>query len=775
MTAVGVRSSVPPANGQSSGGLTRVLLVDDDPVTLRCLGRELRGLGWEVDTAASSERGLSMAQQSTYSVVLTDLHMPSGGGFDLIREVNVANPHTSFILLTGDAGVEVPAERLFEERISSVAFKPWDPSVLNTTLRKASEQFRSRVKGSLRPREAPSLGSVLLVEDSPTDALLAESHLARVGNYQVTRVARLSDAIVQLHEANFDFVLTDLSLPDARGLDAVSRLQEAAPSSAVLVLSGMADERLSLEAVQRGAQDFLLKDRLDAYRLGSSMRFAHERKTSQLRLEQLAHEDPLTGLFNRRMFEVRLQHLIARARRANQRFAVVFLDLDHFKPINDEFGHDVGDELLKEVARRILAVVREYDTAARMGGDEFAILVENLEGAKAARDVAQRLVSSLGDPYALSGAMLRVTPSVGVAIFPDVADNEEELLNCADAAMYEVKRASRNGFQIYQGRDSIRVGEELKNDFVGALERKEFRLHYQPKWEVQTGTLVGFEALLRWKRNGVLVSPMEFIDELEKNEAMVPVGAWVVDTACERLAHWRERACNVHMAVNVSTRQFESGSMVEVVTKALGKYSLTPDSLELEITEGLLMRDTSESRKSLDALKKLGVRIAVDDFGTGYSSLAYLSRFPVDVLKIDKSFIGRLLTCDGSATITSTIVGMGHRLGLKVVAEGVENAEQMEFLRREGCDLAQGFWLGRPSEEWPKNWPELSIPPVSGRFPQVGVPGDPYGVSILSSRNHVQAGADKVSADPNQARLPLESIEKQAGLTGSEFPARTKT
>lgn len=438
-----------PPSHESSHRMQRVLVVDDDPLTLRSLSRDLKGFGWQVDTATSQLRALSMTAQAPYDVVLTDLHLRNGCGLDLVRAIHKNNPHIKFILITGDTTATIPADELFISNIASLTYKPWNAIALDATLRKASTAHQSNIRVSQHPRKAHTSGRVLLVEDNSTDAMLAEAHLARAGNFDIVRVTRLWDAVAKLHEGNFDVVLTDLTLPDARGIDAVSRIVEAAPTATIVVLSGREDEALSLEAIEYGAQDYLVKDRINPYSLAASLRFSRERKRTQLRLEQLAHEDPLTGLFNRRMFHVRLSHLIARTRRAEQYFAVFFIDLDHFKSVNDKFGHDVGDSLLKEVAQRIVAGVREHDTAARMGGDEFAVLVEDLQDPEEAQEVAKRLVKSLGAPYSSSSGPLHVTSSIGVAVFPDAADNQEELLNCADAAMYEVKRTSRNGYFVY--------------------------------------------------------------------------------------------------------------------------------------------------------------------------------------------------------------------------------------------------------------------------------------------------------------------------------------
>jgi diguanylate cyclase (GGDEF)-like protein len=396
-------------------------------------------------------------------------------------------------------------------------------------------------------------------------------------------------------------------------------------------------------------------------------------------------------------FEERLASAIERAG-DRQRLALVWIDLDRFKEINDTLGHQIGDELIRLVALRLLPAVRGRSVVARTGGDEFAVLMPDCENDSEVALYAQELLDCLQAPFQINGCEIFVTASVGVAVYPDHGQTATELQQNADAAMYEVKSRGRDGIGFYEAAlgDGIRERMELANSLRRAVERNELELHYQPQVDFD-GNLRGLEALLRWKHplKGTLM-PGHFIDIAEETGLIVPIGAWVLEEACRRCAEWNaERTEPIVMAVNVSSLQFYFSDLLEVVQRALAKTGLAPSCLEIELTESLLMRDAHQSSIELQKLRSLGVTIAVDDFGTGYSSLSYLQRLPVDLLKIDRSFLEHIDSKSAFAVVQA-ITALAHALNLRVVAEGVEKEHQMTMLRHMGVDLAQGYLIGRP-------------------------------------------------------------------------------
>ncbi len=542
---------------------------------------------------------------------------------------------------------------------------------------------------------------VLVVEDNPADAELAEIYLSAKYNVQVT--SRVTAAIAILRGGNFDAVLTDLTLPDASGLEAVTKLQSVSLDPALIVVTGLDDESIGQRAVELGAQDYLVKGRFDEESLDRAMRYATERKRSEKRLSQLAHYDQLTGLANRATFRDRLQVIIEHARRKALQFTVMYLDLDDFKSTNDSFGHDCGDQVLREVGKRLLSTVRGYDTAARLGGDEFALLFDHQGDDITPTQLIDRVVDAFFEPMEVGDESFKISASIGVATFPDAGDNEAELLKAADIAMFWAKDRVGTSYVVY---DRSYAQEALPKRRIEAQLRKafatnEFVLQFQPVVSLRDRQITSVEALIRWRReDGTLAPPMEFIPSLETTGLIVDVGAWVIDESCRRAAAWRREGQHVRVAVNISPRQFEVEGLLATTQRALAENCLDPESLEVEITEGLLMRDTLQAKRTLRGLKEMGVRIAIDDFGTGYSSLAYLHRFAVDTLKIDRSFVMRIEEDDEGAVLTSAIIGLGHKLGLDVIAEGVETAGQLKRLLDDGCDYGQGYYLGRPAFDW---------------------------------------------------------------------------
>ena len=425
-----------------------------------------------------------------------------------------------------------------------------------------------------------------------------------------------------------------------------------------------------------------------------------DRKRAEEQIEFHAYHDVLTHLPNRKLFTDRLTQSISRARRANKPLAVMFVDLDHFKSINDTLGHEAGDELLLEMAVRLRANVRDDDTVARLGGDEFTIILAELRQPEDAVSVAEKIIKAVQQPLTISGTSIEVSASIGIALFPEDGSDAESLLRNADSAMYRAKEAGRNTYQLCTDDMKRRAVERLSLEtrLRRAITEGQLVLHYQPQVSLTTGAVIGVEALVRWNdpERG-LVHPSAFIPMAEESRLILPLGEWVLHTACTQMRTWLDAGLDVPlMAVNLSLRQFQQYDIVESVRRVLAETGLDAGALELEITETAAMQNAETTVEVLQALRELGVSIAIDDFGTGYSSLNYLKRFPITAVKIDSAFIRDLATSEGDAAIVSAVVGIARALKLRVVAEGVETEEQLSFLRRRNCDAAQGYLFSRP-------------------------------------------------------------------------------
>jgi diguanylate cyclase (GGDEF)-like protein/PAS domain S-box-containing protein len=457
------------------------------------------------------------------------------------------------------------------------------------------------------------------------------------------------------------------------------------------------------------------------YRIAGIGEDITEKKAAEERLSQLAHFDILTGLPNRALFLDRMRQAMTLARRHDRATGVMFLDLDRFKVTNDTLGHSAGDQLLKQVGERLSGCIREGDTVGRFGGDEFGIVLADMRSPDDARLVAQKILDAIQSPFELEGHEVFVTASVGISLYPGDSDDQTELMKNADAAMYRAKESGRNRYEFYSKEMNARSLQRLnlEGNLRRALERGEYLLHYQPKASLATREITGFEALLRWTAGGEkLVSPADFVPLLEDTGLIVPVGEWVIEAACRQLVTWREAGVQpVPIAINLSARQFRDKNLAATIERILRAHDVDPRLIEIELTESSLMVNTDEAVRTLSYLKSLGVRLSIDDFGTGYSSLAYLRRFPLDTLKIDRSFVNDVTTHADVANITRAVIGMSHNLGLKVVAEGVETEAQLAFLEAAGCGEMQGYFFSRPmpaadSLQWLREHRRLPSPVI---------------------------------------------------------------
>ncbi|WP_413673845.1 putative bifunctional diguanylate cyclase/phosphodiesterase [Massilia cellulosiltytica] len=425
----------------------------------------------------------------------------------------------------------------------------------------------------------------------------------------------------------------------------------------------------------------------------------NERKRIEVKLDRLAHYDPVTQLNNRHFFNERLESVLARARKFDERTILMFIDLDNFKTVNDTLGHDIGDELLRLVSRRLSETLRFGDVLSRIGGDEFGIILENVSQVGVAALIAEKCLLKLADPIHIHGHDIHIGASIGISVYPDDATDMHALLKYADTAMYYAKNGGKNAWRMFTPsmRDDAHKRFKLDNNLRRALERDEFVLHYQPQVDLKTGDIVGVEALIRWIHPQLgMVSPNDFIPVAEDTGLIVPIGEWVLREACRDLKRWHAEGHLLRVAVNLSGRQLKESNLVAAVLATLREADVDPCWLELELTESMLMDASTDIVDRLHALTDAGIQLAIDDFGTGYSSMSYLKTFPVRALKVDRSFVRGLPQDPEDAAITRAIIAMARSLRMEIVAEGIETQEQHDFLRAHGCDKSQGYLYGRP-------------------------------------------------------------------------------
>jgi diguanylate cyclase (GGDEF)-like protein len=583
---------------------------------------------------------------------------------------------------------------------------------------------------------------ILLIEDNPGDARLIAHMLEDAAGFAcgMTWVDELAAGVAHLQSQQADVVLLDLGLPGSTGLETLQRLLGQVPQTpALVVLSGLSDEDVAMQAVQSGAQDYLIKGQVNSALLTRSIRYAiersqarealqrahaeleqrviertaelaqtvdalhaeiAERKLAEERIRYMAHHDALTDLPNRVLLQDRVRQAIAYAQRARTRVAVLFIDLDFFKHINDSLGHEIGDRLLHTAADRLRECVREGDSVARLGGDEFVLSLSLLADGGDAATVAQKVLDALSKPFFVDGHELHVSASIGISVYPDDGTDVETLMRAADVAMYHAKEKGRRNYQFFTPalNNAVQRRLAIENRLRQALVRDELELYYQPQVDMATGKIFSAEALLRWHQPGSApVSFGSFISIAEESGLILSIGEWVLRQACRQLKRWHVAGfTDMHIAVNLSPRQFSQPHLARTIAQILRETQLTGQSLDLEITESILLQQNDDTMATLKGISDLGIQLSVDDFGTGYSSLAYLQRFPVHALKIDQSFVRDIGRDENATTLVTAIIAMANSLHLKVLAEGVETQQQISFLTSRGCPDGQGFYYSEP-------------------------------------------------------------------------------
>ncbi len=550
---------------------------------------------------------------------------------------------------------------------------------------------------------------ILLIDDDDFDRANARrALLRRIPASDIVECATASDGLAEFARHHYDAVLLDYRLPDAEGLDALHKLRSGPGTQcAVLILSGLDDEGLAVRCLEEGAQDYLFKDDLDPRHLYRALTQAQQRfrleetlRRNNEEIRSLAQHDPLTGLANRRFFDESLRAAMPLAQRHGRPLALLLLDIDNFKYINDSYGHDAGDTLLAEVARRLQGTLRGGDMLCRLGGDEFAVLAHEFATAAQAHHLAQRLLAALERPIRVESVDVNCSVSIGVACYPSGASTADELMKHADLAMYRSKRAGRNRISFYSESLNVEAVRRvtLERELRAALASDAFEVYYQPQFHRRGDDIVAIESLLRWRHpTRGLLSPAEFLDIAEDSGLIVPIGSWVLHETCRRVRAWRSRplangyrpvAC-----VNLSAAQLRNDALPGIVRAALAENDLEASDLEFEITENAIVEAHGRASEVLQSLAEMGASIALDDFGTGFSSLSHLRLFPIRVLKIDKSLLHGATTVDRDQRLLMSVLTMARSLELESVVEGVETKEQAELACRLGADRLQGFLL----------------------------------------------------------------------------------
>jgi diguanylate cyclase (GGDEF)-like protein/PAS domain S-box-containing protein len=697
-------------------GAALILIVDDEECNRKLLQLLLSADGYRTEHAVNAEQALIAVAQSTPDLILLDVMMPGMNGYELAAILK-ADPVTSnipIVMLT--AHVDRSA-RLLGLKAGAEEFltKPFEATELSLRVRnllrlkvfsdfykdyaeilEEQVQVRSAELHRFRAAMDATADAITLVSRATMRFVEVNATACKMLGYGREEMFKMGPAQLfagephQL-EQEYDAIIAG---------DTTSELQET-------LLRRRDGSHMLVEVhrhVQRSGADWIIV---------GVIRDITERKEAEKRLIQMAHYDALTALPNRTLFYKNLTRILNRATDRGWSGALLCIDLDHFKDINDTRGHALGDELLRQVSHRLIECIRIRDSIARLGGDEFAVILAARGGQKRAVAVARRIVEQLRLPFSLKGSEITVTASVGIAMFPDDAIMAETLVKYADTAMYHAKRAGRDTFRFFttQMNTDALARLDIETALRKAVDNQEFVLHYQPKMRIDTGRICGLEALLRWQRPGHgLVPPAEFIPVLEDTGLILPVGRWVLEAACRQIAAWQGSPIGgVPVSVNIAGRQFIAGNLEREVIRALENHGVDASLLELELTESSLMANTQTTIKALRVLRNLGVSISIDDFGTGYSSLAYLRRFPVDKLKIDMAFIRGITTNVDDAAIVLAIIRMAHTLKLDVIAEGVETAAQLQYLRSHRCDQIQGYYVSRP----------LPVPELEGMFLEI--------------------------------------------------------
>ena len=687
----------------SKKSIKTVLLIEDNPGDARLLREMLQEEGLyssELLHADSMGRAENILAEHAVDIILLDLGLPDAQGLEAVRRARAVAPRVPLVVLTG-LDDEVLAAQALQEGAQDYLIKG---------------QITSSV-GQVETRGLLRALRYAVERKNMEDALFMETERAQVTLNSIGEAVICTDVGGKVTFLNpVAEKLTGWSLPDAAGrpmvdvfqvLDATSRETTPNPMEMAVDQNRVVHLASNCVLIRRDGHEVPIEDcvapihDLEGKVAGAVIVFrdVSAARAMSAHIAHTAQHDFLTGLPNRMLLNDRVGQAIAAAQRHEKQVAVLFLDLDGFKHINDSLGHPTGDRLLQSIAWRLVECVRGADTVSRQGGDEFVVLLSELEQPEDAAHTAIRMLQVVAEAHSIDQHDLHVTTSIGVSVYPDDGLDAETLIKNADTAMYQAKENGRQSYRFFKPAMNVRAVERqsIEESLRRALERDEFALHYQPKIDLRTGAITGAEALLRWTHpTHGLVSPARFIPVAEDCGLIMPIGAWVLREACSQARAWVDAGLPVTtMAVNVSAMEFRNENLLKNLTAILAETGLDPRSLELELTESVLMRHAESTAAILQSVRERGVQVAVDDFGTGYSSLSYLRKFPIDALKIDQSFV-RQISGGEDTTIVTAVIAMARSLKLRVVAEGVETVGELTFLRAQQCDEAQGYYFSRP-------------------------------------------------------------------------------
>ena len=679
-----------------------ILLVEDNPAHVELVRRAYEDgeCKCELNVCANIADAISFIKKTKPDVVVTDLNLPGGRGTDLISIEGVYKYPVILMTSFGDESIAVEAIKAgaMDYMVKSPESFIKLPSITIRVMREwryIIEKENAQENLALKQREQAS------ILDAMHDAVLC---IDNKGN-----ILTVNNAAVDMFGYDKGYLLNGNIIEIMPGehdehLPAHINVSRFIESGRISITGGVTE----ITAMRSNGETFPIRVSIAELpkkeeQIASFVTVCQDitdRKKAEILMNHLAHHDNLTGLPNRLLFSDRLQQVMKAAHRSEKLVAVIFLDLDHFKNINDSMGHDAGDSLLKDVAQRLIACVRETDTVARLGGDEFTLVLSSINHVDNIVDVVKKIIKKLSSPFQVKSTEVFITVSVGVTIYPLDDDNADDLIRDADTAMYFAKEKGRNNFQFYNHKMRQRVEEKLKleGELRQALVQNEFVLFYQPKIDTENNTVVGMEALIRWQHpERGLVAPDDFIGAAEETGLIIPIGKWVLEEACKHTKILNASGiAPIHVSVNLSVRQLEGPGLLQLIDQTLKDTKLDPALLDLEITESMLMSDMNKAIKTLNNLSSLGVTISVDDFGIGHSSLSYLKQFPITTLKIDRSFICNIPEDKDDMSITIAIIQMADALGLQTVAEGVETKQQLAFLNSYSCNLIQGYYFSKP-------------------------------------------------------------------------------
>lgn len=703
--------SMATATPQLQPTVQQVLIVDDDAMARKLLSKTLLKEGFQIVEAANGQEALDRVFESVPDIILMDVEMPVMNGFEACAELRERHPDLALpiLMITGNNDT-ASVNRAYKAGATDFTIKPISLQVLG-----------HRVRYMLRTSQAMNaLANTISELDRSRDLLSKAQSLAKLGSWEIDQssremiwseeLARLLGCDHRRSESSIEAMLDCVHPEDRVGVrswfeDLIAGAGSASYNHRVMHNDGSV--HYMQQQVSSGQAGLVQGGSL--YGTSQDVSIQHEH---QEQIRQLAYYDSLTGLPNREHFMRRIGQSLEQHKRTGSRMAVMFLDVDNFKRVNDTLGHRIGDLLLETLAERLQNAVRKDTTArnsipieedtvvARFGGDEFTLMIGQINDREEAGAIATRILQTVHAPMQLGGHELVISPSIGIALFPDDASDVDEILKNADAAMYTAKRAGKNAFRYFEEPMSSTAVRHLtiENELRKAIVRDEFSLVYQPQLDIETNEIIAVEALIRWNSQTLgAVPPDQFIPVAEGSNLISEVGTWVLKTATAQMKSWLDAGLQLQrLAINISVRQFMEPGFVALVAASLDENGLPAKQLELEITESLLMQDVEQAIDILAELKVLGVELAIDDFGTGYSSLNYLKRFPIDRLKIDRAFVRDILTNSDDAAITRAVIAMATSMQLGVIAEGVETLEQLNYLRTLECSVVQGYHLSRP-------------------------------------------------------------------------------